>query len=241
MNSAKFEEISLLVRSAEVSLFIGSGFSLKAGAPSASYLVNSLARLFPKGYKKGLRYLPLDDIASEYVKLCQGNREPLMEFLREKETVDEFKDYIVYHRNCKSERVAPKPAFKIGTLNAHQSGIDITFEDNSNMKDPAYRASALIRCFKVKDLKDGEWVDREFAKPKDKTRPTVEAYPLHLYEYLFMKQVLTDVCVKWVDTPVTEESLHTGPRVNVHKYDSSGNRKKEWDLRERAYSIEPFK
>jgi len=84
MNSAKFEEISLLVRSAEVSLFIGSGFSLKAGAPSASYLVNSLARLFPKGYKKGLRYLPLDDIASEYVKLCQGNREPLMEFLRKK-------------------------------------------------------------------------------------------------------------------------------------------------------------
>lgn len=159
----------------------------------------------------------------------------------EKETVDEFKDYIVYHRNCKSERVAPKRAFKIGTLNAHQSGIDITFEDNSNMKDPAYRASALIRCFKVKDLKDGKWVDREFAKPKDKTRPTVEAYPLHLYEYLFMQQVLTDVCVKWVDIPVTKGAIHTGPRINVHKYDSSGNRKKEWDPRERAYSIEPFK
>lgn len=84
MNSAKFEEINLLVRSAEVSLFIGSGFSLKAGAPSASNLVYSLARLFPKGYKKGLRYLPLDDIASEYVKYCQGNREALMEFLGKK-------------------------------------------------------------------------------------------------------------------------------------------------------------
>lgn len=84
MCSGKFEEINLLVRSAEVSLFIGSGFSLKAGAPSASNLVNSLAHLFPKGYKKGLRYLPLDDIASEYVKLCQGTREPLIEFLRKK-------------------------------------------------------------------------------------------------------------------------------------------------------------
>ena len=157
----------------------------------------------------------------------------------EKETVDEFKDCIVYHRNRNSRD--PKPAFKIGTLNAHQSGIDITFEDNSNVADPAYRASALIRCFKVKDLKDGKWVEREFSKPKDKARPTVEAYPTHLYEYLFMQQVLTDVCVKWVDTPVTEESLHTGPRINVHKYDSSGNRKEEWDLRERAYSIEPFK
>ena len=56
MSSGKFEEINYLVRSAEVSLFIGSGLSLNAGAPSASNLVNSLARLFPKGYKKGLRY-----------------------------------------------------------------------------------------------------------------------------------------------------------------------------------------
>ena len=84
MSSGKFEEINYLVRSAEVSLFIGSGLSLKAGAPSVSNLVNSLARLFPKGYKKGLRYLPLDDIASEYVKHCQGNRAPLTEFLRKK-------------------------------------------------------------------------------------------------------------------------------------------------------------
>lgn len=152
-----------------------------------------------------------------------------------------FKDYIVYHRNCKSERVSPKPAFKIGTLNAHQSGIDITFEDNSNVADPAYRASALIRCFKVQDLKDGKWVEREFSKPKDKARPTVEAYPTHLYEYLFMQQVLTDVCVKWVDTSVDNKDVYPGPRVNVHKYDSSGNRKEERDLRERAYSIEPFK
>ena len=86
MSSDRFAEINLLVRSAEVSLFIGSGFSLKAGAPSATHLVNSLARLFPTGYKKGLRYLPLDDIASEYVKLCQGNREPLMTFLKKKMT-----------------------------------------------------------------------------------------------------------------------------------------------------------
>ena len=101
---------------------------------------------------------------------------------------------------------------------------------------------ALIRCFKVKDLKDGEWVEREFSKPKYKARPTVEAYPTHLYEYLFMQQVLTDVCVKWVDTPVTEESLHTGPRINVYEYDSSEKRDKtKPDLRKRAYSTESFK
>lgn len=151
-----------------------------------------------------------------------------------------YEDLIVYHRNSKNR--APKPAFRIGTLNAHQSGIDITFEDNSNLEDPAYRASALIRCFKVKDLKDEKWGDREFDKPKYKTCPTVEAYPLHLYEYLFMQQVLTDVCVKWVDIPVTKGAIHTGPRINVFKYDDSGKSdKKKPDLRKRAYSIETFK
>ncbi len=165
-----------------------------------------------------------------------------VEFYYHEEHAEEpkFRDDIVYHRNRNSRD--PKPAFKIGTLNAHQSGIDITFEDNSNVADPAYRASALIRCFKVKDLKDGKLVEREFSIPKYKARPTVEAYPTHLYEYLFMKQVLTDVCVKWVDTPVTNEDVYTGRRVNVFEYNSSGKTdKKKPDLRKRAYSIEPFK
>ena len=165
-----------------------------------------------------------------------------VEFYYHEEHAEEpkFRDDIVYHRNRNSRD--PKPAFKIGTLNAHQSGIDITFEDNSNMVDPAYRASTLIRCFMIKDLKDGKWVEREFSKPKYKARPTVEAYPTHLYEYLFMQQVLTDVCVKWVDIPVTKGAIHTGPRINVFKYDDSGKSdKKKPDPRKRAYSIEPFK
>ena len=82
--SDKFSEINLQVRKAEVSLFIGSGFSLKAGGPSAAHLVNSLARRFPKGYKKGLKYLPLDDITKEYVKYCHGDKKPLIDFLDKK-------------------------------------------------------------------------------------------------------------------------------------------------------------
>lgn len=84
MKSDKFVEINQLVRKAEVSLFVGSGFSLKAEAPSASNLVHSLATRFPKGYHKGLRFQPLDDISSEYVKICHGDREPLLSFLKKK-------------------------------------------------------------------------------------------------------------------------------------------------------------
>lgn len=84
MATGKFDEINLLVRQAKISLFIGSGFSFKAGGPSASMLVHSLATRFPKGYKKGLRSLPLDDIAKEYVRLHRGNRDGLIAFLNEK-------------------------------------------------------------------------------------------------------------------------------------------------------------
>lgn len=84
MQSSKFDDIIQRVRRAEMSLFIGSGFSMKAGGPSATSLVRSLARRFPKGYKKGLASQPLDDICKEYVKYCLGSREELMDFLKEK-------------------------------------------------------------------------------------------------------------------------------------------------------------
>ena len=84
MATGKFREINKLVRQAKVSLFIGAGFSFKAGGPSAEYLVRSLATRFPKGYKQGLRSFPLDDIAKEYVRLHHGQRDKLISFLKEK-------------------------------------------------------------------------------------------------------------------------------------------------------------
>lgn len=83
MAAGKFDEINLLVRQAKVSMFIGAGFSLKAGGPSTSKLVRCLAARFPKGYMKGLRTLPLDDISQEYVRLFHGNRGELIAFMEE--------------------------------------------------------------------------------------------------------------------------------------------------------------
>lgn len=83
MSADVFEKINKKVRAGQVSLFVGAGFSLKAGAPSAKHLVNCISLLFPKEYKKGLRYLPLDDIANEYVKFCKGDKQPLIDFISE--------------------------------------------------------------------------------------------------------------------------------------------------------------
>ena len=68
----------------------------------------------------------------------------------------EIKDYIMYHTNDhpSKSRVfnleGGYPYFEFGSFNLHQSGIDVTFEN----EDQKYRASFLIRSYRV--LKNGE-------------------------------------------------------------------------------------
>ena len=106
-----------------------------------------------------------------------------------------LKDYIVYHRHKREfENVTRKVGFFTpGTLNAHQSGIDITFESEKGK----YRASALVRAFEVDGVVD--------------TRST------YLYDHLFTN-VEMPVAVDWetVDKPVPEP--FQGYRKNVFGY-----------------------
>ena len=65
------------------------------------------------------------------------------------EEAGDLKDYIVYHKHKRKnqEVIREVDYFTPGTLNAHQSGIDITFESKAGQ----YRASALVRAFMVKE------------------------------------------------------------------------------------------
>ena len=58
-----------------------------------------------------------------------------------------LKDLAMYHTNDHEgrERNTKLPYFKIGRLNLHQSGVDVTFEN----EEKSYRASFLIRGFHV--------------------------------------------------------------------------------------------
>ena len=62
-----------------------------------------------------------------------------------------IKDYIMYHRK---ERITSRikefnngnlPYFEFGSMNLHQSGVDVTFEN----REKEYRASFLIRSYRV--------------------------------------------------------------------------------------------
>lgn len=107
-----------------------------------------------KGYKADSKEIP--ETFSEIAKciLCgcfivtNGLEEvkiapTTVEFYYHEEDDYGIKDEIVYHKN--TFRKDNRPFFKIGFLNSHDSGIDITFES----QERNFRASALIREFEV--------------------------------------------------------------------------------------------
>lgn len=133
-----------------------------------------------------------------------------LEFYYHEEGDGEIKDYIVYHRNKDKTPNDYLEAFPVGSLNTHVSGVDITFEDQSDK--PRYRASILIRAFHVKELVRTKGLAQ---CPETETRST------YLYDYLFMGLSIKEgIQIKWiVDSDQTNSVPYRGYRINVHKYD----------------------
>ena len=133
-------------------------------------------------------------------------------------------DWIVYHKNTKN---AIKKAYITGYLNAHVSGIDISFEDNTNPDDPIYRASALIRSYYV--IKDGR---------------KLEDHPTKIYDEILMQAPLRGYSIRWKDddnkTDFSKDKLYSGRRVNVFQYkpynDRNNTKTTELDPRKWAFS-----
>ncbi len=167
-----------------------------------------------------------------------------IEFYYHEEADDGLKDYIVYHKHKrKDQKVVHKVEyFKPGTLNAHQSGIDITFES----KDMQYRASALIRAFMVKEGADKTVpFKKDYYRPSKVSNEEVEYRSSYLYDYLFTN-IPMPISVDWEPEKQSGE-LYQGYRVNVFTYgpglDSYGNpakNDKDLDKKPWAFSREQF-
>ena len=143
-----------------------------------------------------------------------------VEFYYHEEMQGGLRDWIVYHKNPLKGN--PKDAFPIGTFNSHQSGVDITFEEQTpDLKNPKYRASFLIRSFKVTTGDNEEFI--EFGKYPDHMKSRikdVEFYPTHLYDYLFMQAPITDISIGWQDDNAKEYgTVFSGQRINVFEYE----------------------
>lgn len=147
-----------------------------------------------------------------------------IEFYYHEEMEGGLKDPVMYHTTDHEKR-QDLPYFVFGSFNCHASGIDITFEN----KDKKYRASFLIRGYKVESLNDGEWV----------TTKDFERRSTYIYEDMMMGLSLDKgLCIEWVNEATqTSHCLTSGWRRNVASYlkdkngcylkDSKGNYIKE--------------
>ena len=138
-----------------------------------------------------------------------------VEFYYHEEGNGLVKDYIVYHRNPENpaKKPNPLPSFPIGSLHTHVSGVDITFEDNHNSTDPAYRASALVRAFQVEVVKEVAGV----SFPQG-----IDGRSTYFYNALFMGVNVIDgrVSVHWCDNDVQQCVIPScKPRHNVGEFD----------------------
>lgn len=123
-----------------------------------------------------------------------------VEFYYHEEWEGGIKDYIVYHRNSKD---TSKAVFPLGVLHNHVSGIDITFEQETDAKQTT-RASILIREFEMEG--------------RNEDRSTL------LYEALYQQSSIFDgISIKWVDGEKMVE-VSSFPRKNVALYDETGNK-----------------
>jgi len=88
MAKEDFKKVIRLIREEKVALFIGSGFSLEAGAPSVKDLCKSILQrieLADNDKKEKLKKLPLDELSEYFVEEeCGGSRNELISLLQEK-------------------------------------------------------------------------------------------------------------------------------------------------------------
>ena len=96
MVTDSLERVIELVRSEQVALFIGAGFSLKAGAPSAGKLAEAFKAALPSDVREGLLGEQLDYLSGEIVEQNNGNRGELERILDEQFDfeVGDFADHL---------------------------------------------------------------------------------------------------------------------------------------------------
>ena len=183
--------------------------------------------------------LAKDFLYGGYIKVRNDYRIYIrtVEFYFHCEETDGVHDPIVYHRNKRDEDgniLEEVPYFPIMSLNAHNSGYDITFESEKGK----YRASALIRSYEVKD-KDGKylkWENNKFVKSEKYGYNTQSTY---LYFLLngFSLGVSNDII--WVDDSIkSKKELEVKTRKNVFKSKNEFvYKKKEGERCDRKWSF----
>ena len=148
-----------------------------------------------------------------------------VEFYFHSEKTDGVHDPIVYHRNIRNREgriLHEQPYFPTMTLHAHNSGFDITFENEVE----EYRASALIRAYEVKDKQGNYLIWKKDEESGDYMFQSSDIYGFNTqstYLYLLLNGFSLETAsdIQWIDEPRQQTlAIEPKPRKNVLKSES---------------------
>ena len=128
-----------------------------------------------------------------------------IEFYYHEEGENGLKDPVMYHTADHEGKMLDY--YPLGSLNCHISGMDVTFEN----QEKQYRASFLIRKYRVCEYESGEWVEKK----------EFEKLSTYIYEDMFMNIPLSDgITVKWIsgETVNPTKEIVRKQRINVAEY-----------------------
>ena len=128
-----------------------------------------------------------------------------------------IKDYIMYHRK---ERITSRikefnngnlPYFEFGSMNLHQSGVDVTFEN----REKEYRASFLIRSYRV--LRKSDDIANDIIP--------FDPHSTHIFDDMFYKGISFNeekkTTIEWIKLDREKgvyNKIDKFPRQNVAEY-----------------------
>lgn len=129
----------------------------------------------------------------------------------------DIKDYIMYHTNAHSSKSKiyelnnnKYPYFEFGSFNLHQSGVDITFENEENK----YRASFLIRSYRILRTEDGLYPTKDNA--------VYDPHSTHIFDDMFYNGISCNgkaTVIVWIPTDKKRGEIDLLTRINVAKYE----------------------
>ena len=128
-----------------------------------------------------------------------------IEFYYHEEGENGLKDPVMYHTADHEGKMLDY--YPLGSLNCHISGMDVTFEN----QEKQYRASFLIRKYRVCEYESGEWVEKKECEKRS----------TYIYEDMFMNIPLFDgITVKWIsgETVNLTKEIVRKQRINVAEY-----------------------
>lgn len=144
----KFDRIFKFIQKGKLTLFVGAGFSLKAGAPSVTKLKDAFINDFPMEDREGLERKGLDEITELYVHNCCNDSRNEMNDILEREFLFERKDLSDHVRLTKIPHIK-----QVFTTN-YDSLLEEAYGPNwcqviRHSKDAAYLDENKVAIYKI--------------------------------------------------------------------------------------------